>query len=131
MTRTFIHSVDPTSASPIAGSTVDLEVSEVEDAGIREVLQTPDAAYRDRSGHTLHLREASGQAREMNPPPTSSRCSSNIRLDTNLIDNLIKLTPAEVRQPTLSNADDCLVIADHEKDFEDVSFECALGVHGH
>ncbi|HEY1779932.1 MAG TPA: hypothetical protein VGG79_05785 [Roseiarcus sp.] len=129
MTRTFIHSFDPASASPVSSPTVDLEVSEIEDASIREVPQTPDAAYRDRSGHTLHLQGASGQAREVNPPPTSSRCSSNIRLDTNL--NLIKLTPAGVRQPTLSNADDCVVIADHEKDFEDVSFECALGAHGH
>jgi hypothetical protein len=41
----FIHSFDPASASPIAGPTVDLEVSEIEDAGIREVLQTPGAAY--------------------------------------------------------------------------------------
>lgn len=45
MTRTFIHSFDPVSASPVAGPTVDLEVSEIEDAGIREVLQTPGAAY--------------------------------------------------------------------------------------
>jgi hypothetical protein len=45
VTRTFIHSFDPASASPVAGPTVDLEVSEIEDAGIREVLQTPGAAY--------------------------------------------------------------------------------------
>jgi hypothetical protein len=41
MTRTFFHSFDPTAASPVSGATVDLEVSEIEDAGIREVLQTP------------------------------------------------------------------------------------------
>lgn len=45
MTRTFLHSFDPAAASPIAGPTVDLEVSDIEDAGIREVLQTPGAAY--------------------------------------------------------------------------------------
>lgn len=45
MTRTFFHSFDPPAASPISGATVDLEVSEIEDAGIREVLQTPGAAY--------------------------------------------------------------------------------------
>src|ERR1700691_1547218 len=45
MTRTFIHSFDPSAASPVSGPTVDLEVSEIEDAGIREALQTPGAAY--------------------------------------------------------------------------------------
>ncbi|MBD3761711.1 hypothetical protein [Rhizorhabdus sp.] len=45
MTRTFFHSFDPPAASPVTGATVDLEVSEIEDAGIREVLQTPGAAY--------------------------------------------------------------------------------------
>jgi hypothetical protein len=45
MTRTFLHSFDPAKASPITGPTVDLDVSEIEDAGIREVLQTPGAAY--------------------------------------------------------------------------------------
>src|SRR5579862_4368343 len=45
MTRTFIHSFDPASESPVAGPTVDHEVSDIEDAGVREVLQTPGAAY--------------------------------------------------------------------------------------
>ncbi len=45
MTRTFLHSFDPHTASPVAGASVDLEVSDIEDAGIREVLQTPGAAY--------------------------------------------------------------------------------------
>ena len=45
MTRTFFNSFDPPAASPVSGATVDLEVSEIEDAGIREVLQTPGAAY--------------------------------------------------------------------------------------
>ncbi|MFZ8477481.1 hypothetical protein ACO1MN_14580, partial [Staphylococcus aureus] len=45
MTRTFLHSFDPAAASPVAGPTVDLEISDIEDAGIKEVLQTPGAAY--------------------------------------------------------------------------------------
>lgn len=45
MTRTFLHSFDPPASSPISGTVVDLEVSEIEDAGINEVLQTPGAAY--------------------------------------------------------------------------------------
>ncbi len=32
-------------ASPVTCATVDLDVSDIEDAGIREVLQTPGAAY--------------------------------------------------------------------------------------
>ncbi|WP_245445104.1 hypothetical protein [Pseudaminobacter soli (ex Li et al. 2025)] len=45
MTRTSLHSFEPAAASPITGATVDLEVSDIEDASIREVLQTPGAAY--------------------------------------------------------------------------------------
>lgn len=45
MTRTFLHSFDPPSASPVNAATVDLDVADIEDAGIREVLQTPGAAY--------------------------------------------------------------------------------------
>ncbi|KAA1052612.1 hypothetical protein FH063_004070 [Azospirillum argentinense] len=45
MTRTFLHSFDPPAATPIAGPTVDLDISDIEDAGIREVLQTPGVAY--------------------------------------------------------------------------------------
>lgn len=45
MTRNFLHSFEPATASPVAGPTVDLDVSGIEDAGIREVLQTPGAAY--------------------------------------------------------------------------------------
>jgi hypothetical protein len=76
MTRTFIHSFDPASYSPIAGSTVDLDVAEIEDAGIREVLQTPGAAYGAWSildalltatgpGTPFVFREPLGQAREV------------------------------------------------------------------
>ncbi|MDW6023201.1 hypothetical protein SAZ10_15695 [Mesorhizobium sp. BAC0120] len=36
----FPSHLEPAAASPVAGTTVDLEVSYIEDAGIREVLQT-------------------------------------------------------------------------------------------
>lgn len=76
MTRTFIHGFDPPAASPIAGPTVDLEISEIEDAGIREVLQTPGAAYGAWSmldalltatgpGTPFIFKEPLGQAREV------------------------------------------------------------------
>lgn len=45
MTRTFIYSFTPRSKDPAPGVTIELDVSEIEDAGIREVLQTPGAAY--------------------------------------------------------------------------------------
>ena len=76
MTRTFLNSLDPASASPISGATVSLNVSEIEDAGIREVLQTPGAAYGAWSildallsptgtGTPFIFREPLGQAREV------------------------------------------------------------------
>jgi hypothetical protein len=65
LTRTFLHSFDPPAASPVAGPTVDLDVSDIEDAGIREVLQTPGTAYgvvhpgyaadAKRHGNAVHL----------------------------------------------------------------------------
>jgi hypothetical protein len=45
MTRTFIYSFTPPSIDPAPGATIELDVSESEDAGIREVLQTPGAAH--------------------------------------------------------------------------------------
>lgn len=76
MTRTFLHNFDPVAASPVTGPTVDLEVSDIEDAGIREVLQTPGAAYGAWSildallaptgaGTPFIFREPLGQAREV------------------------------------------------------------------
>ena len=76
MTRTFLHSFDPPTASPVTGPTVDLELSDIEDAGIREVLQTPGAAYGAWSildalltptgpGTPFVFREPLGQAREV------------------------------------------------------------------
>lgn len=44
MIRTFQHSFDPPASSPVMGATVDLDVSKIEDAGIREMLQTLGAA---------------------------------------------------------------------------------------
>lgn len=76
MTRTLLHSFDPPAASPVAGPTVDLEVSDIEDAGIREVLQTPGTAYGAWSildtlltptgaGTPFIFKEPLGQAREV------------------------------------------------------------------
>ena len=45
MTRTFLHSFDPPADSPVTDATVDLTVADIEDTGIREVLQTPSTAY--------------------------------------------------------------------------------------
>lgn len=39
MTRTFRHSFEPAADSPVKGRTVRLTVREIEDAGIKEVLQ--------------------------------------------------------------------------------------------
>jgi hypothetical protein len=76
MTRTFLHNFDPPAFSPVTGATVDLDVSDIEDAGIREVLQTPGAAYGAWSildalltptgaGTPFIFREPLGQAREV------------------------------------------------------------------
>jgi hypothetical protein len=76
MTRTFIHSFDPVSSSPVTGPNVDLDVLEIEDAGIREVLQTRGAPYGAWSlldalltptgiGSPFIFREPLGQAREV------------------------------------------------------------------
>lgn len=76
MTRSFLHSFEPATASPVAGPTVDMDVSDIEDAGIREVLQTPGAAYGAWSildalltptgtGTPFIFREPLGQAREV------------------------------------------------------------------
>lgn len=76
MKRSFLHSFEPATASPVAGRTVDLQVSDIEDAGIREVLQTPGAAYGAWSildalltptgaGTPFIFKEPLGQAREV------------------------------------------------------------------
>ena len=76
MTRTFLHSFEPATASPVAGPTVDLDISDIEDAGLGEVLQTPGASYGAWSfldtlltptgaGTPFVFREPLGQAREV------------------------------------------------------------------
>ena len=76
MTRTFLPSFDPPSTSPITAATVELDIAEIEDAGIREVFQTPGAAYGAWSildallmptgmGSPFIFREPLGQAREV------------------------------------------------------------------
>lgn len=49
MSRTFIYSFTPPSLVPAPCATIELDVSEIEDAGIRKVLQTPGAAYGAQS----------------------------------------------------------------------------------
>jgi hypothetical protein len=76
MTRTFIYNFTPPSLDPSPGATIALDVSDIEDAGIREVLQTPGAAYGAWSildalltptgvGTPFIFREPLGQAREV------------------------------------------------------------------
>ena len=76
MTRTFIYSFTPPSLDPSPGATIALDVSAIEDAGIREVLQTPGAAYGAWSildallaptgaGTSFIFRQPLGQAREV------------------------------------------------------------------
>ena len=45
MTQNFIYSFAPRSEDPARGAAIELDVCEITDAGIRGVLQTPDAAY--------------------------------------------------------------------------------------
>lgn len=76
MTRTFIYDFTPPSLDPSPGATIALDVSDIEDAGIREVLQTPGAAYGAWSildallaptgvGTSFLFRQPLGQAREV------------------------------------------------------------------
>ncbi|MDP3655417.1 MAG: hypothetical protein Q8R45_00415 [Brevundimonas sp.] len=76
MTRTFIYNFTPPSLDPSPGATIALDVSDIEDAGIREVLQTPGAAYGAWSildallaptgaGTSFLFRQPLGQAREV------------------------------------------------------------------
>ena len=44
MTRTFWHDFHPPHLNPLHGRDVELTVQEIEDAGLREILQTPGAA---------------------------------------------------------------------------------------
>ena len=45
MKRTFLHEFFPAADSPVTGPNVVLTVQEIEDAGLREVLQTPGAPF--------------------------------------------------------------------------------------
>src|SRR6266508_2150816 len=74
--RTFMHSFFPASANPIKGALAELTVDEIEDAGIREVLQTPGASLGSWAildslleptgpGSPFVFREPLGQAREV------------------------------------------------------------------
>jgi hypothetical protein len=76
MIRTFNHLFDPIAASPVTGQFAELTVEEIEDAGIREVLQTPGAALGSwaildslleplGAGSPFIFKEPLGQAREV------------------------------------------------------------------
>jgi hypothetical protein len=76
MIRTFIHSFEPADANPVAGPTVPLTTEQIEDAGIKEVLQAPGAALGTWAlldalleptgdGTPFLFREPLGQSREV------------------------------------------------------------------
>jgi hypothetical protein len=76
VTRNFIYSFVPASSDPAPGPSIELDVAEIEDAGLREVLQTPGAAYGAWSildallaptgaGTPFIFRQPLGQAREV------------------------------------------------------------------
>lgn len=73
MTRTFEHTFDPERHNPIKGKRAELTVGEIEDAGLREVLQTPGAGFGSwkvlgdllDAGQDFVFREPLGQAREV------------------------------------------------------------------
>ena len=76
MTRTFLHEFDPRVNNPVSGPIVGLTVQEIEDAGLREVLQTPGAALGSWAileglleltgdGTPFVFREPLGEAREV------------------------------------------------------------------
>ncbi len=58
MTKTSLHNFEPVATSPVSSATVDLEVSNIEDAGLRDVLQTSgrgSPVWGDLPGYS-HLR---------------------------------------------------------------------------
>lgn len=70
---TFQHRFTPAALAP-AGATADLTVREIEDAGVREILQTPGAAIGnwkildallDPAATSFRFREPLGHAREV------------------------------------------------------------------
>ena len=73
MTRKFAHEFYPAAANPVSGLEAELTVQEIEDAGLREVLQTPGAPISSWSflgellqpGDQFVFHEPLGQAREV------------------------------------------------------------------
>ena len=73
MTRTFAHEFSPEGANPVTGPRVELTVQEIEDAGLREVLQTPGAGIGSWSflgdllqpGDPFVFHQPLGQSREV------------------------------------------------------------------
>ena len=73
MRRKFFHAFDPPAGSPVSKPEVELTVRQIEDAGLREVLQTPGAHFGSWSmigsllapGDLFVFREPLGYAREV------------------------------------------------------------------
>ena len=76
MTRTFWHDFHPPHLNPLHGWDVELTVQEIEEAGLREILQTPGAALGSwgmlepllqptGDGTPFVFREPLGEAREV------------------------------------------------------------------
>lgn len=73
MTRTFEHTFEPRKNNPTKGKRAELTVGEIEDAGLREILQTPGAGFGSwrvlgdllDGSPAFVFREPLGQAREV------------------------------------------------------------------
>ena len=65
MTRTFLHEFRPPQDSPVAGPDVQLTVQEIEDAGLREVLQAPGARHSAGDRDTLGSEHGGWTARAL------------------------------------------------------------------
>ena len=73
MTRTFHHTFEPREKSPILGPEVELTIREIEDAGLREVLQAPGVPFGSwavlggllEPGVPFVFREPLGHSREV------------------------------------------------------------------
>ena len=76
MERTFLHQFQPAGVGGVPGSSAELKIEQIEDAGLREVLQTPGAPFGSWAildalleptgeGTRFVFREPLGQAREV------------------------------------------------------------------
>src|SRR5215210_3217221 len=74
--RTFVYAFDPPAYSPVSGPTVTLDIDEIENAGVKEVLQTQGPSFGSWAlleallqttgpGTAFLFREPLGQSREV------------------------------------------------------------------